>query len=186
MTVLARKFEGPRGARIGEAGQVFRFVNRMFGFYTRFGLDAEYPWIYKRIARFPDQHRVILHRGEVVSHIGVYPLEFVTPGGRVLAGGIGAVCTAEKFQGKGLMTHLLGDVVKHMGKRGMPLSILWGNKFRYHRFGWEPAGSRFAFGFVPGSLPALKGFRRGRVAALTIGHVAQVGERTGQAAPPAR
>jgi hypothetical protein len=41
---------------------------------------------------------------------------------------------------------------------GIPLSILWGNRYRYQPFGWEPAGSRYAGTFGGRALPALSRF----------------------------
>jgi len=155
----ARGFEGPRSVKVSETGSLLRLLDRSFAPYAKSGMRAEYPQIYGRMEQFPENHRVILHRGSIVAHVGVFPLNFVTPAGRVTAGGIGAVCTGEKYRGKGLMSDLLGEAVRWMKERDMPLSILWGNRYRYQRFGWEPAGSRYACSFADKALPALGGYR---------------------------
>jgi len=152
---LGRGFEGPRGANPGETAELLRWIDRMFAFHVKSGMRAEYPQIYGRMEKFPQNHRIILYQGRVAAHVGVYPLEFVTPEGRVTAGGIGAVCTDEKFQGKGLMTDLLNEAVRWMKEEDMPLSILWGNRYRYQRFGWEPAGCRYSCSFAGKALPLL-------------------------------
>jgi len=152
---LSRVFEGPRAVNPAEIRSLLGLLNRSFDWHVYAGMRAEYPHVYSRMNRFCAHHRVILHKGRIAAHVGVYPLEFVTPRGRVTAGGIGAVCTEKKFQGKGLMTDLLGEAVRWMKEQDMPLSILWGNRYRYQRFGWEPAGCRYAASFGGRALPLL-------------------------------
>jgi len=155
---LTQGFEGPRGLKPGEARGLLRLLDRCFARYAKSGLRREYPQIYGRMEKFPSHHRVILRRGRIVAHVGVYPMKFVTPGGRVTAGGIGTVCTDGKFRGKGLMTDLMGEAVRWMKGEDMPLSILWGNRYRYRRFGWEPAGCRFGCSFSPQAAGLLSRF----------------------------
>ena len=155
---MDRGFEGPRAVKPGETAGLLRLLDRSFAPYAKSGMRAEYPQIYGRMGKFPGNHRIILHQGNIVAHVGVFPLRFAVPGGMVVAGGIGAVCTEKEFRGKGLMADLLGEAVRWMKEMDMPLSILWGNRYRYQRFGWEPAGCRYSCSFAAKALPALGRF----------------------------
>lgn len=140
MTILHPRFEGPRAARPGETGALLAFLNRTFIGGCPNGMEREYPHLYGDMERHLAWCRVITHDGRIVSHVGVYPLPFVAHGRRILAGGIGAVATEPAHRGQGLMAALLEHATGYMKQHGMPLSILWGDRTRYARFGWEPAG----------------------------------------------
>jgi hypothetical protein len=57
------------------------------------------------------------------------------------------------------MSVLLGHVTAWMRTHGMPLSILWGDRMRYARFGWDVAGARLAYSFSRRHARALAGAR---------------------------
>jgi len=156
--VLSRKYDGPRAVRPNEVPAVLKLINRMFTF-VKTGMERESPHIYRRMAEFPERHRIITCRGEVAAHTAIIPLEFVTPAGRETAGGIGCVCTNPKYRGRGLMSRLLEHAGEKMRAARMPFSILWGDRLRYARFGWEPAGRKFAFGLDARSREALVPFK---------------------------
>ncbi len=111
------------------------------------GMAREYPQLYLHLEHNLHGCHVVTHEGRIVAHTGVYPLEFVIYGRRVLVGGIGAVSTHEKYRGQGLMSVLLHYATDWMRTHGMPLSILWGEHLRYARFGWVGAGGRLTYGF---------------------------------------
>src|SRR3990172_4831266 len=140
-TILSPRYEGPRAARPGEGAKVLRFISRIFS-GRRMGrgwtMLREYPHLYGDMERHLEWCRVVTHEGRIVSHVGVYPLPFVSFGRRMLAGGIGAVATDPAHRGQGLMAVLLDHPTRYMKHHGMPLSILWGDRTRYARFGWEP------------------------------------------------
>ncbi len=156
---MAAKYEGPRVARAGETRQLFNLLNRIFADGCPAGMDREYPHLYGDMERHLDYCHVIAFRGRIVAHVGVYPLEFAVKDRRIMAGGIGAVCTDERHRGKGLMSDLLGHCIEWMRGRGMPISILWGDAVRYGRFGWRVAGSHVCIGLQRRSLPALDRYR---------------------------
>ena len=148
-SLLSREFDGPRLARPGEGAALLALLDRTFAGGCPEGMAAEYPHLYGDMERRLDWCHVIAHRGRLVAHVGVYPLDFVSPAGRVTVGGIGAVATHPAFRGRGLMSGLLGHATRHMRAQGMPLSILWGDRGRYARFGWEAAGMSFHFRIYP-------------------------------------
>lgn len=155
-------YEGPRVARAGETRQLRKFLNRIFADGCPAGMEKEYPHLYGDMEKNLDFCHVITFRGRIVAHVGIYPLNFVVGERRVLAGGIGAVCTDESHRGKGLMSELLEHSTHWMRGHGMPLSILWGDAVRYGRFGWRVAGMQVRIGLHNRALPALAKYR-GRV-----------------------
>jgi len=148
-TVLARKYEGPRMARPGEGAEVLRMISRVFPGTREMGpgwsMLSEYPHLYGDMEAHLDWCFVVRHEGRIVSHCGVYPLEFVGGDSRVLCGGVGAVATLNEYRGQGMMAALLDYSTEYMRGHGMPVSILWGDRTRYARFGWEPAGEKLGF-----------------------------------------
>ncbi len=143
--ILSLRYEGPRAARPGEAKALLAFLDRTFIGGCPRGMAREYPHLYGEMERHLEWCRVVTHEGRIVSHVGVYPLPFVSFGRRIMAGGIGAVATEPAHRGQGLMAALLDHATGYMKHHGMPLSILWGDRTRYARFGWEPAGRALSF-----------------------------------------
>jgi len=147
--ILAKRYEGPRMARPGEGAEVLRLISRVFPGGPSMGpgwsMLSEYPHLYGDMEACLDTCFVIRHEGRIVSHCGVYPLEFVAGTSRALCGGIGAVATLDAYRGRGMMAALLDYCSDYMRGHGMPVSILWGDRTRYARFGWEPAGEKFEF-----------------------------------------
>jgi GNAT superfamily N-acetyltransferase len=119
-------------------------------------MEREYPHLYGDMERHLEWCRVVTHEGRIVSHVGVYPLPFVSYGRRIPAGGIGAVATEPAYRGQGLMAALLDHATGYMRHHGLPLSILWGDRTRYARFGWEPAGRALSFAVNRRCAEALK------------------------------
>jgi len=56
------------------------------------------------------------------------------------AGGVGAVATAASYRGKAIMSNLLLQAIEFMKTEKYDVSVLWGDRMRYARFGYEPAG----------------------------------------------
>jgi predicted N-acetyltransferase YhbS len=141
-----REFDGPRMARPGETAEILRLIDRVFASGLPVGMKAEYPHLYGDMERNLEWCHVVTHRGRIISHTGIYPLEFVACGHRVTVGGIGAVATDDKYRGQGLMSDLLDYSTEWMRTHGMPVSILWGDHIRYARFGWAGCGRQIRFG----------------------------------------
>jgi hypothetical protein len=95
---------------------------------------------------------VIERTGEIISHVGVYPIEVVLHGVTVRIGGIGAVCTAASARGEGHMTRLLYHAIEEMREQGYPLSWLGGDRHRYRAFGWECVAADYELTFSRRSL----------------------------------
>jgi len=156
--VLSRGFDGPRVAKPGETAEILDLLQRIFG-NPGFSMLAEYPHLYGDMESNLDWCHVIAHRGRIVSHTGIYPLKFVAGARSVMVGGIGAVATEPAYRGKGMMSAFLDYSTAWMRGHGMPVSILWGDRLRYARYGWEPAGAAWSFTMNQRSAGALARYR---------------------------
>lgn len=155
MDILARNFSGPRHITAAEGAPLLAFLNRIFRRGAPGGMERLYPHLYGDMTANREWTHVITCRKSIVAHLGIYPLSVVSPAGRVLVGGIGAVATHERFRGQGLMSVLLEHATAWMKAHGMPVSILWGDHLRYARFGWTGAGARVRFSVTPRTAGAL-------------------------------
>jgi predicted N-acetyltransferase YhbS len=137
--------------RVDEFDAFMRYVERAFG-HSRLFFQRVYPHLYQPTEEACSWAYVIHEEGEIVSHVGLYPIEVVTAGVRLSVGGIGAVSTAPRARGKGYMTHLLNHVVEEMRRLDYPISWLSGDRQRYNSFGWEVAVPVYTLSFTRRSL----------------------------------
>ncbi len=140
-----------RHPRVGEFDSFMRYVEQAFGHSKAF-FERVYPHLYMPTEEALEWAYVIAEDGEIVSHVGVYPIESVTAGVRMTIGGIGAVSTSPKARGKGYMSKLLIHVVEEMRRIGYPVSWLGGDRQRYNTFGWELASPQYDLQFSRRSL----------------------------------
>jgi predicted acetyltransferase len=141
-----RMADGIRNLRIDEFDPFVRFLNRSFGF-GRGVFEASFPHIYHPTPELCAATFVMEQDGQIVSHVGVYPLEVEIHATRWSIAGIGGVGTLPAARGKGYMTQLLYHVLDAMRERGYVLSWLGGDRQRYNTFGWESAGSNYELTF---------------------------------------
>jgi len=140
-----------RHPRIDEFEAFQRYVERAFGHSKGF-FQAAYPHLYQPTEEAMSWAYVVVEDDEIVSHVGVYPIETVTAGVSLSVGGIGAVSTAPKARGNGYMTKLLNHTIDEMRRIGYPVSWLGGDRQRYNTFGWELAGPVYDLEFSDRSL----------------------------------
>ncbi|MBT3379455.1 MAG: GNAT family N-acetyltransferase [Lentisphaerae bacterium] len=80
--------------------------------------------------------------GELAAGMQVVPRALVIASRvSIPASGLGNVFCCPAFRGRGLMTALLGEAIAEMGRQGIVLSMLGGDRLRYGRMGWEHAGA---------------------------------------------
>lgn len=143
-----------RHLQVDEYETFMRFVERCF--HTSPGaFERMYPYIYQPSEAFCSTAYVVERGGEIVSHVGLYPIEVVLHGVTVRIGGIGAVCTAASERGEGHMTRLLYRVIEEMREQGYALSWLGGDRQRYKAFGWECVAADYELAFSKRSLKRL-------------------------------
>ncbi len=140
-----------RHPRLEEFELFMRFIERAFGHSKAF-FQRAYPHLYLPTEEAMSWAYIIEEHGEIVSHVGVYPIEAVTAGVRYSVGGIGAVSTSAKSRGKGYMTVLLRHAINEMRRIGYPISWLGGDRQRYNSFGWELASPLYDLQFSRRSL----------------------------------
>ncbi len=78
--------------------------------------------------------------GRIASLVRIWEMELIQDGRRVICGGIGSVSTLKTARGEGYMSALMKHCVAEMARRGYPIAILWGDRFRYAPFGFECGG----------------------------------------------
>lgn len=140
-----------RNVRLEEFEAFMGFLNRSFGFVPG-TFQRSYPHIYRPTEALCRSAFVVEREGRIVSHVGLYPIEVVMDGSKMLVGGIGGVATLRAERGKGHMTRLLYRVIDEMRVRGYCLSWLGGDRQRYNAFGWERAGMTYELVFSQRSL----------------------------------
>ncbi|MBN1250377.1 MAG: GNAT family N-acetyltransferase [Anaerolineae bacterium] len=140
-----------RNVRVEEFEPFMRHLEQAFGHSKAF-FQRAYPHLYLPTEEALAWAYVIEEDGEIVSHVGLYPIETVTAGVRMTVGGIGAVSTAPRARGKGYMSQLLNHIVDEMRGIGYPVSWLGGDRQRYNTFGWEMASPVYDLHFSGRSL----------------------------------
>lgn len=132
-----------RQVRKSEWEPFLRFLERSYGRGHGWGwFPKNYPGLYSLEEECLSCFRVIEKDGQIVSHVGLFPLEVIADGLTITIGGIGGVATLPEERGKGHMTKLLDHVIEKMHEKKMPLSFLGGDRHRYGNFGWEIAGEK--------------------------------------------
>ncbi len=131
----------PSTATACDYDDLIAFLNRV----VRIRMDRQYSHIYKPTRKDMSNNVIIRDGDRIVSCVGIFPMTLVCGDVRLSVGGIGGVSTEPRYRGQGLMTKLLNNSISMMRRRKYDISILWGDRQRYGRFGWENAGRQYAF-----------------------------------------
>jgi predicted N-acetyltransferase YhbS len=140
-----------RHLKLEEFDAFMRFLERCYGFSPG-EFESYCPHRYRSSRELCDSAYVVDRGGEIVSHVGLYPIEVVVEGVVMRIAGIGAVGTLPTARGKGYMTRLLYRVIDEMRAQNYPISWLGGDRQRYNAFGWERAGMTYDLSFSRRSL----------------------------------
>lgn len=128
-----------RNLRLDEYTPFMRFLNRAYALGPG-AFERYYPHMYSPTPETCASAYVLVRDGEIVSHVGLYPIEVVVHGVSLPIGGIGGVATRQRDRGKGYMSRLLFHVIGEMRGQGYALSWLAGDRQRYNAFGWARSG----------------------------------------------
>lgn len=131
----------PRKANVPDYPELISFLNGIF----KIRMDLEYSHIYRPTARDMANNIIAVEDGKIVSCVGIFPMTFVCGDVRLQVGGIGGVSTNPESRNRGWMTTLMNEAMKIMRRRQYDISILWGDRLRYARFGYENAGRHCTF-----------------------------------------
>jgi predicted N-acetyltransferase YhbS len=91
----------------------------------------------------PEHSRIVREDGRIVSHVSIITKYMRIGGSVVKLGGIGDVCTHPDCRGKSYSRALMQDAVRYMGEHDYALSMLYGIKNYYHKFGYIEAMGRY-------------------------------------------
>jgi len=127
---------GPRPAKSSEYDELMRLLERSYR-VPREHFQEDYPHIWRPDTINMKDRFIIKEKGRIVSHVGLIPFEIISDDKFIKVAGIGGVASDPDCRGKGYMGTLLKFAVKEMERRKYPISILWGDRFRYGNFGWE-------------------------------------------------
>ena len=81
-----------RTLRPAEFEDFMRFMERAYG-HSREFFQRAYPHLYQPTPEKCASYYIIEKDGEILSHVGLYPIQLVTAGVELTAGGIGGVAT---------------------------------------------------------------------------------------------
>ena len=98
------------------------------------------------------KHLGVFDGGALVACIGVYPLETVVNGEKLLFSTMGNIATHWDHTGKGYMSLLIDAAMKELETIGADASRLGGNRHRYNRYGFESCGQLLHLTFAPNTL----------------------------------
>ncbi len=129
-----------RRAEAGDYHAVMDLINRVFRPAEPQYFETNYPHLYRRVETATGGAVLAYHDGKLVGHVGIYPLSFRVGKTVLRVGGIGAVATDAPCRGQGVMSAMLPAAIEWMTEADYDISILWGDRRRYRRYGWEVAG----------------------------------------------
>ena len=142
----------PDPARHGEA--ICDLVSKTFsgdGFFESrnhcrngYILNSAYDWKASRIGLVGDR---------LVTHFGVWDITMRIGKARVRMGGIGGVSTDPEYRKRGLMARTARAAIAAMRECGYDVSVLFGIRDFYHRFGYVRAWSQCDYIVPAGELP---------------------------------
>lgn len=103
--------------------------------------ESLYPDTIRGDAESMSQWLIAEVDGEVAAGMQVVPRPLVVASTVSLkASGLGNVFCYPPYRKMGLMTALLSEAIREMGRKGFVLSMLGGDRLRYGRMGWERSG----------------------------------------------
>jgi predicted N-acetyltransferase YhbS len=135
--------------------RILRFLEEVYNHTTEY-YSRHFSAFWQEETFDPARTYVICDEGRISSLVRVFPLRMVLGGAEAYVGGIGAVSTAVSKRGRGYMSRLLNDAIREMEREGFALSVLGGDRHRYHSFGYEHGGRRVSMWFTPRSLAKCK------------------------------
>ncbi len=91
----------------------------------------------------PDAWRVLEENGRIVSVCRLWMHRVRVGRSEITQGDVGMVGTHPEFQGRGLASELMRDLVEHMRARDCQFGRLGGLVHFYSRFGWVPFPRRY-------------------------------------------
>jgi predicted N-acetyltransferase YhbS len=132
--------------------EMFDLIAKTFGSYFGFHENcvngyidnSHYDW---------DASRIGLLDGRIVTHYGVWDYQMRIGSARVRTAGVGAVATHGQYRKHGLMAKTAQACVDALAGYGYDMTVLFGIKNFYHRFGYVRAWKEMTWTVSPDDLP---------------------------------
>lgn len=122
------------------------FINYVFGFN---GKDSDFTRLLPKLYRpecDPAYHSFnVVADGRFKAAVGVFPSEQTVCGIKLRCVGIGNVAVHPRARGEGYMRRLMEMAIDDMIAGGADFSALGGRRQRYQYFGYDRAGTQYAF-----------------------------------------
>ncbi len=125
--------------------ELLSFLNEVFDYSKDKGFDLLLPVMWVRDDEHMGKHLVLRDNEKIVAALGIYPLKTNIMGEELLFATCGNIGTLESYRGKGLMSQLLDTAMDEMRKMGVDAARLGGQRQRYERYGFEPAGIKHTY-----------------------------------------
>lgn len=109
--------------------------------------EKELPKMCVRDDKHMGMHLGIFEDGKLVACLGVYPLETVVAGEKLLFSTTGNVATHWEYEGRGYMSRLMDAAMEEWERLDVDASRLGGKRRRYNRYGFESSGQNYMFSF---------------------------------------
>ena len=140
----------------GEEAELLRFLDNAFGFDPETnGFLTFLPKLYRKESD-PCAHNLVLREnGKLTAAVGMYPIPLRVLGEPLSCLGIGNVAVDPAARGGGRMGTLLREALSRAEREGFDFAILGGQRQRYARFGFHPAGDERMFRFTAANLKSL-------------------------------
>lgn len=134
--------------------RLITLLNEVFTRHNGYPQDFEkmLPKMCVRDDAHMGKHFGIFAEDQLVACIGVYPLETVVAGEKLLFSTMGNIATHWEHAGKGYMSKLIDTAMQELKDMGADASRLGGNRQRYNRYGFESCGQILSFTFNQATL----------------------------------
>ena len=130
--------EGPRGAREDEVPGVIALANTVFYSNGKFDMGRGFPVLFS--AGNAPNLRIFVDDGRPVAHAGFVPARVALEDMTLSVARVGAVCTLQEYQGKGLGTRLMDDLSRYAPSIGINTLLISGGRGLYRRMACIDAG----------------------------------------------
>lgn len=143
-----------RRLKVADYDQLIALLNGVFTRHNGCEQDFEkmLPKMCVRDDAHMGKHFGVFEEDRLVACIGVYPLETVVAGEKLLFSTMGNIATHWEHTGKGYMSKLIDVAMQELQDIGADASRLGGNRQRYNRYGFESCGQSLSFTFNKNTL----------------------------------
>ena len=119
-----------RQVRTGEIQQAIELADRIFRDEGHVSMGKSFPHVFSNQVQFSFG---AFENGKLVSFIGLVPFKIIVGDAALSVFSIGAVCTDEAYQKRGISTRILREVYSFIEKAGASLLFVSGDRGLYRR-----------------------------------------------------